>query len=80
MGTGEAPALFIQGEAGSLQSGSYVGIATQDASPHVLYAVTTSGRGPCDGDGGDDDRGTSLGHDSADIPFPSPRGRNRRKD
>ena len=36
MRTGEAPALFIQGEARSLQSGSCVGFVTQDANPHVL--------------------------------------------
>ena len=38
MGTGEALALFIQGEAGSLQSESCAGFAAQDASPHVLRA------------------------------------------
>ena len=32
MRTGEAPALDQQGEADSLQSGSFVGFATQDAS------------------------------------------------
>ena len=36
MGIGEAPALDQQGEADSLQSGPFVGCATQGASPHVL--------------------------------------------
>ena len=36
MRTGEDPRLNQQGEADSLQSGDYVGFATQDVSPHAL--------------------------------------------
>ena len=36
MVTGEAPALNQQGGADSLQSGPFVGCATQGASPQVL--------------------------------------------